>query len=296
MSPGATEPEYVSLRDGRRLAFQEYGDPHGVPVFFFHGWIGSRLDFSPNGEVSSDMGVRVLSVDRPGCGESDSQPGRRLLDWPDDIAEAADELGLDRFAVCGHSFGGPYVAACALKLKDRLTSATMVAGISPTTIGNVTKGMPGLVRITLWLGGRAPSLVRPYVSLMAAAAKNPSLLKKGFEGLLPEAERELLQTTRFEGFLAHADEMVKHGSKGAYWDARVILGGWGFECADIEMPVNLFYGAEDRNVPPAMGEYYRDVIPNTSSTFYEGEGHFILYSRAVEILGSIVEAFPERHV
>lgn len=293
MSDGTTRPSYVTLRDGRRLAVQEYGDPQGVPVFFFHGWIGSRLDFAPNDGAATSMGVRVLSVDRPGCGESDFQPNRKLLDWPDDVANAADELGLGRFAVCGHSFGGPYVAACALKLKDRLRSATIVAGISPTTIGDVTKGMPGLVRTALWLGGRAPTLVRPYVSLMAAATKKPSLLKKGFEGLLPQSELALLDTAAFEGFLDHSGEMVKHGAKGAYWDARMVLGEWGFECADIEMPVDLFYGTEDRNVPPAMGEYYRDAIPSTSSTFYEGEGHFILYTRATEILGPIVESFRE---
>jgi pimeloyl-ACP methyl ester carboxylesterase len=295
MTGGTTGPEYVTLRDGRRLAFEEYGDPQGVPMFFFHGWIGSRLDFAPNDEGASNMGVRVLSVDRPGCGESDFQPNRKLLDWPGDIANAADELGLDRFAVCGHSFGGPYVAACALELKDRLTSATIVAGISPTKIPKVTKGMPGLVRMALWLGGRAPTFVRPYVSLMAATTKNPSLLKKGFEGMLPESELALFETAPFEGFLDHSAEMVKHGSKGAYWDARVVLAEWGFDCGEIEMPVSLFYGTEDRNVPVAMGRYYDEAIPDTSSTFYEGEGHFIMYTRAAEILGPIVKVFGEGH-
>jgi len=48
-----SEPQYAQLPDGRRLAYQEYGDPNGSPVFFFHGWLGSRLDFAPNDELAA---------------------------------------------------------------------------------------------------------------------------------------------------------------------------------------------------------------------------------------------------
>ena len=58
------------------------------------------------------------------------------------------------------------------------------------------------------------------------------------------------------------------------------------------MPVSLFYGTDDQNVPIQMGEYYRDAIPTTEATFYEGEGHFIMYSRANEILRSLAPDRP----
>ena len=61
----------------------------------------------------------------------------------------------------------------------------------------------------------------------------------------------------------------------------------GIECADIEMPVALFYGTDDRSVPIQMGEYYRDAIPKSTASFYQGEGHFIMYSRAEEIVNSL---------
>jgi pimeloyl-ACP methyl ester carboxylesterase len=109
---------------------------------------------------------------------------------------------------------------------------------------------------------------------------------------LPDDELALLETPRFDGFFENSGEMVKHGSEGAYWDARVFLGEWGFDCANIEMPVSLFYGTDDQNVPIQMGEYYRDSIPTTKTTFYKGEGHFIMYSRANEILKSLSPARP----
>lgn len=283
------EANHVQLPDGRQIGFQGYGDREGSPVFFFHGWIGSRLDFAPNDAVARELGVRVISVDRPGCGSSDFQEHRRLLDWPDDVSVLADALGLDKFAVCGHSFGGPYVAACAYQLPDRITSAAIVAGISPLSFKGATRGMPGFVRLALWLGGSAPALTRPYVALMGRMVKNPDAIAKGIGSLLPDDELALLDTPRFDGFFDNFGEMVKNGSQGAYWDARTFLGEWGFECEDIEIPVSLFYGTVDQNVPIQMGEYYRDEIPNSEATFYEGEGHFIMYSHADEILSRLLK-------
>jgi pimeloyl-ACP methyl ester carboxylesterase len=286
------DASYVQLSDGRQIAYQEYGDRQGRPVFFFHGWIGSRLDFGPNDDIARELGTRVIAVDRPGCGASDFQPDRRLLGWPDDVSQMADALKLKRFAICGHSFGGPYVAACAHQLPDRVTSAAIVAGISPLSFKGATRGMPGPARLVLWLGGRAPLVTRPYAALMAKVVRKPDTIAKVIGSLLPDDELALLETPRFEGYFENLDEMVKDGSKGAYWDARVFLREWGFDCEDIEVPVFLFYGTGDQNVPIQMGEYYRDAIPNTDATFYEGEGHFIMYSRANQILRSLAPAGP----
>jgi pimeloyl-ACP methyl ester carboxylesterase len=257
-------------------------------VFFFHGWIGSRLDFAPNDEIARELGLRVISVDRPGCGASEFQKNRTLLDWPRYIAELADSLGFEKFAVCGHSFGGPFVAACAMQLGDRVTSAAIVAGISPLSFKGATKGMMAMVRLVLWVGGWAPQLLRPYVSLMAKMSKKPGFGRKMIGSSLPEAELALLDTPRFEGFFEGLGEMTKNGSKGAYWDARVFMGKWGLDCSEIEIPVSLFYGTADTAVPIQMGEYYRDAIPGSVATFYEDEGHFIMYTRAKEILGSLI--------
>src|SRR5262245_60740924 len=95
---GPAHDRVLRLRDGRALAYAEWGDLHGPPVFFFHGSSVSRL-WCPDEEATRAVGVHLISPDRPGVGGSDLQPGRRMADWPVDVAELADALDIDRFAV-----------------------------------------------------------------------------------------------------------------------------------------------------------------------------------------------------
>src|SRR4029079_7237537 len=93
----------IRLSDGRRLGYAEYGDPNGRPVLFFHGFGTSRVICPPDVELARSLGARLIAVDRPGIGLSEALPGRRLLDWPRDVAELANQLKLDRFAIIGWS-------------------------------------------------------------------------------------------------------------------------------------------------------------------------------------------------
>ncbi len=113
----------IRLRDGGRLGYAEWGDTDGRPLLYFHGWPGARVEGRLGAEVARAKGIRFIALDRPGMGLSDYQPRRTFVDWPIDVAELAAALGLDRFAVLGISGGGPYAAACAWKLSERLTGA-----------------------------------------------------------------------------------------------------------------------------------------------------------------------------
>jgi hypothetical protein len=77
-----------------------------MPVFFFHGFGTTRVACPPDAPAI-ERGIRLISVDRPGIGLSDSKPGR-TLHWPADVAQLADQLGLDDFAIVCWSGGGPY--------------------------------------------------------------------------------------------------------------------------------------------------------------------------------------------
>jgi len=159
-TPTTASDRSVLLSDGRQLAYIECGDPVGEPVFHFHGHPGSRLEALIASDAATRAGVRLIGVDRPGMGRSDFKPRRRLLEWADDIAALADALAIDKFAVEGTSGGGPYTAACAFKLADRITACGIVAGLGPIHRFG-TRGMMAVNRLQFGLARRAPWLLRP---------------------------------------------------------------------------------------------------------------------------------------
>ena len=120
----------IELRDGRQVAYCEWGDPGGRPVIFLHGSPASRL-FCPDDDATRTAGVRLLTVDRPGYGRSDPQPDRMLLDWPHDFVELADQLDLPPCPVIGWSGGGRYAMALGVGAPDHITSVGLVASVGP---------------------------------------------------------------------------------------------------------------------------------------------------------------------
>jgi pimeloyl-ACP methyl ester carboxylesterase len=116
----------IRLGDGRTLAYAEWGDTQGAPVLLFHGTPMSRL-WCPDENVTAASRVRLLTIDRPGIGRSDVLPRRTFGDWPGDVAEFGDVLGIDEFGVVGWSACGPYAAACAARIPDRLTGVAIGA-------------------------------------------------------------------------------------------------------------------------------------------------------------------------
>ena len=123
----------IKLKDERLLGYSEYGALDGKPVFYFHGHPGSRRDWSAydSGNAAAELQARVIAVDRPGHGLSDFKPRRTIPDWPDDVTELAEALNVGRFAVLGASGGGPYAAACAFKIPQRLAATAIVCGMGP---------------------------------------------------------------------------------------------------------------------------------------------------------------------
>ena len=90
----SAELRQLRLGDGRRLAYCEYGVRDGKPIFYFHGWPGSRLEAQLAAPTARSYNARLIAVDRPGFGRSDFKRKRTLLDWPRDVAALADSLGL----------------------------------------------------------------------------------------------------------------------------------------------------------------------------------------------------------
>ncbi len=150
----------ITLVDGRRLGWAEFGDPQGLPLFYFHGFPASRLEGKLIEAAALRNGIRVIASDRPGYGISDFQPRRRLLDWPCDVKALADRLSIDRFMILGVSGGGPYALACAHAMAPRLRAVGVVCGLGPVFEPWARSSLPWPTRLGFGLARRSKRLLR----------------------------------------------------------------------------------------------------------------------------------------
>ena len=266
--------QQISLQDGRALGYAEFGPPDGFPVFYFHGFPSSRLDWQLVSEDSllQDVNVRIIAPDRPGYGLSDFLNGRKLFDWPDDVLELANTLQIYRFGVLGISGGGPYAAACASKIRDRLTKSGIVCGMGPSEA-------PGMKDGGSWKLPGTPALIRRVILLLTSMGiqRDPDQFISQSKETFAVPDQQLLDQPEMAAFfLAGMREALREGIKGANHEAALYTRPWGFNLQDIQTGVHLWHGAQDLNVPISVGRYVSETIQNCEAKFYENEGHLTL--------------------
>nr|VFJ92350.1 MAG: Pimeloyl-ACP methyl ester carboxylesterase [Candidatus Kentron sp. H]VFJ93317.1 MAG: Pimeloyl-ACP methyl ester carboxylesterase [Candidatus Kentron sp. H]VFK00109.1 MAG: Pimeloyl-ACP methyl ester carboxylesterase [Candidatus Kentron sp. H] len=282
----------ITLRDGRALAYTEHGHPTGKPVFFIHGNPGSRLARPVDEAIPVMLGARLITPDRPGYGLSDFQPKRRLLDFPQDMAQLADALGLRRFALFGVSAGGPYVAACAHGLPARITAAAIVSGPAPFDRENPYEGVGPAWRGAFKTGRWPEWLLRVLIALQAhARGRDPDKGLDNLAAILSPSDREHLEDPDVRArFKRNLPEATRQGSRGWAREARIQLAPWGFRLEEIPIPVHLWYWRDDPAIPPPMGRYLASRIPETRDHFLPGGGHLSLAGHYEEIVGPLLDA------
>ena len=275
-----THRRLISLSSGRHVAVHEYGDPHGTPLFFCHGWPAAGMQGALLDAAARELGVRVLSPDRPGIGASDFHPQRRLLDWPPLLRELAAALGIARCRVLGVSGGGPYALAAAWALPDLVEVAGVVCGAPPIAGIENTRGLQPAYRMLLGLHRRSPGIVRGlFHALRPFGRMRIPLWFTGLTArfLLPPCDVAAL-TDRISGALAGRAlrESWRQSALGTFTDAQIYAAPWGFALRDVRTPVRLWHGAEDRSFTPAFAESLASELPDCTFRLMPGVGHYSL--------------------
>ena len=279
--------------DGRTLAFCQWGDPDGFPIFSLHGTPGSRLGRHPDEDVYRRARVRAITYERAGYGESTRHPGRRVADVAADVSAIADQLGLGRFAVMGGSGGGPHALACGALLADRVTRCASVVGVAPCGDGGLPReqwlaGMvEGNVREFEWaLAGEdtlRPELERERDELLASL-ESDSRDALGEDYKLSDQDAEVMQRSDIRATLATSTkEGIGRSVDGMVDDDLAFTAPWGFDVAAMRTPTAVWYGPHDTLVPARHGEWLSQTIPGAEAVRLEG-GHFAIYDRMSELL------------
>ncbi|PHT48820.1 hypothetical protein CQW23_13028 [Capsicum baccatum] len=124
----------IKLKDGRNLVYKEYGVPKKLAnykVVYIHSFGASKFEAALiTSKVVEELGVYLVSFDRPGYGKSDPHPKRSFRTLALDVEELADQLELGaKFYVMGYSLGGQLVWGCLKYIPQRLAGAALLAPV-----------------------------------------------------------------------------------------------------------------------------------------------------------------------
>ncbi|HET7572988.1 MAG TPA: alpha/beta fold hydrolase [Gaiellaceae bacterium] len=277
----------LTLADGRNLHVYDDGDPVGFPVVVHNGTPSAGLLYGPHVADAAARRIRLIGYDRAGYGTSDPAPGRSVADVAGDVEQLLDGLGIDRFATWGQSGGGPHALACGALLGSRCAAVATLASVAPF-------GAQGLD----WLAGMGESNLAEFAATLEGAdALEPLLVRDagemfaGTAAELTEALRSLLSgpdrdaVTSTLGDYLYAAMFRGTGRRVDGWrdDDLAFVRPWGFEPADVGVPVLLLQGEHDLMVPPAHGRWLADHLPDVDARILPDDGHLTLGRRIDEV-------------
>jgi pimeloyl-ACP methyl ester carboxylesterase len=274
-------PDVLTLPGGRRLSWHEFGDPDGLPVIYTAGTPVSGLGGGSYDAAARSAGLRWISPDKPGYGNSDYQPKRTVVSWSDDLAELAAHLGLDRFALAGESGGGPFTLVAAHQLTKRVSVAALIATAGP--YGRAERaGQKTSVRIRGWLARNAPGLNTIQIAAMRRSLASPAKCERVLRremATTPEAGHASL---RIE--IDAVADALRPGPRATVQEIALTRRPWPFPLSEVSTPVHLWHGALDRSAPLAFARRLARELPDATLHVSDSSGHDVGLDRSAEIM------------
>ena len=288
----------VTVRDGRKLGFAEFGDPHGRAVLWMHGTPGARRQIPQEARLAAaELGVRLIGLDRPGVGHSTPHLYSSIGDFAVDLEQVLDRLGIGDFAMLGLSGGGPYVLGCAAALPDRMKVAGVLGGVAPAVGPDAAEG--GVVALAATFAPVLSALRVPLSWLLAGffwsarpVAVPAFLLYARFS---PEGDRALFARPEMRAMFL--DDLLTGGRPGLrapVFDVVLFGRHWGFELADIRIPVHWWHGDADHIIPMAHGRHVVRRLADAQFYVRPGESHLGTLAAAEDVLGTLLATWDAR--
>jgi pimeloyl-ACP methyl ester carboxylesterase len=237
----------------------------------------------PDEALTTEMGARLISFDRPGFGQSDAKPGRSLTDTADDIVALIDHLGLHKVYLAAASGGGPPALAFSHRAPDRIHAVALIGAAG---------AMAGITlerRVGFWLARHAPGVLRWAISRRVQLGGDMEAFFARYTKHNPPVDQAILARPEIRHmFLASYAESLRQGIEAFTWELQLAARPWGFSLSEIRVPVAVWHGGQDNSVPPVMGKRIAAAIPGAQLHLLPDESHLFFLSRWREILGDLL--------
>src|SRR5664279_160078 len=242
--------------------------------------------------AARDLGLRIISPDRPGIRDSQLDPKRTLLDWPPLLCELAAHLGVDKFKILAISGGAPYAYVAGWMIPARVEAIAVVSGVPPIAELREHNGLLPIHRRMLALRESWPALlrtlfhlVRPFAAMKMPIRVRPLLLK-----FLQPCDANVLRDAKsFEACFESARQAWRSSAVGVMTDAEIYAKPWGFPLEEVRVPVRLWHGTKDRTFSFHLAEQMATRLPVCALHLIPDAGHYSLPIRHThEILSDLL--------
>lgn len=262
------EPGFISLANGKRVAYEEYGDPAGLPVLFFHGTPGSRLSGALFDDQAAERGVRILAFDRPGFGQSPPWRDQPDRDVETVVGTLLDELDVETARLIAFSGGSRYAVAAAAT-ESRISRVDVVSGATPP---DVRCESPLVQRMLSTAAVRSPTILRGVLrgqTWLARRLDPPFVVSQYTAGdpeeAIPDRAAEIVK----EDFV----EALSKSRRGTVTELRETATRWEVDLEQVDTEIRLWHGEADTNVPIECARQFASRHPRLTLQTLEDADH-----------------------
>jgi len=289
MEKGKLGSNHIVLSDKRKLGYAEFGVKDGYPIIYCHGSQSSRLEMHYDLSFAIKNDLRIISIDRPGHGDSDFNEKGTIKSFVNDTDQLVEHLGIAEFSVLGMSAGAPFAMGLANYLPQKVNNLGIVSGFAPLSVETL-KVLSKEVRLMLKLAKSFPFLLKVMLKVQRRQLRrNPKSALKNFLKIMSDPDQEVLKNASVLNVIERTfREAFKNGSNGvAYEISKILVKDWEFKLRDIQTPTFIWHGEEDNNTPIEWAMRANKEIQNSQIKVYPHEGHLLIFKNVEEIFTTL---------
>ena len=282
----------LKLNSGREIGLAEFGADDGFPVLALHGAPASRIMFDVAHNTAKRLQLKLYCPDRPGYGLSPADGTETLSSQANDLIEIVDELGLTTFALLAVSGGAPYAMALLNKMSDRISQTLLVSPMGPIAdLIASNKNIP-IARGHRWFFLNLPRHRYILKTICQITATLFMLAPQTFARLFPiwlsRSDRKVLSQPHVrDSIIRMTKEALRNSVEGGILDLETYSNSWGIDLSDLDVPVQIWQGTQDKIVPSAVSFELGRLLPRANVTRIKEGGHFWVYDHIEDVLTTI---------